>query len=97
MLRGRLTRAVEQNVLSREDFEAWDAARKKANACTKTTSAHTRDRLQGEEQTLLKSLLAELNSPDPAVQAARGARLEEGVEANLSVGQDSNTRTHPWD
>ena len=90
MLRERLMRAVEQTVLSQEDFDAWDAARKEANACTKNTTVYTRGRLQGEEQTLLKSPPAELNSPDPAVQAARGARIEEGVEANLSVGRDTN-------
>jgi hypothetical protein len=80
LLRERLSKAVDQKILSQLEFDAWDTARLKHNKLTKLSAADTRVRLRDEELALLQQLLTKLDSPAPAVQAARGARIEESVE-----------------
>jgi colicin import membrane protein len=72
---------VDQKILTQLEFDAWDTSRLNCNKLSKQSAEATRIRLRDEEQALLKPLLAKLDSPDPAVQAARGARIEETGEA----------------
>ena len=89
--RKRLATALAQNLITKEQFTEWDVAREKKHQ----NSGPTKELYRAKEEALRTQLFAIVNGDTPAAAAARSVRIEEGVDTNLSVGQDSNDRIFP--
>ena len=86
-----LATALAQNLITKEQFTEWDVARQRKHQ----HSGPTKELYRAKEEALRTQLFAIVNGDTPAAAAARSVRIEEGVEANLSVGHDSIDRTSP--
>ena len=75
--RKRLTTALAQNLITKEQFTEWDAAREKKNQ----SSGQAKEEARAKEEALRTQLFAIVNGNTPAAAVARSVRIEVGVEA----------------
>ena len=74
--RKRLTTALAQNLITKEQFTEWDAAREKKNQ----NSGQAKEEARAKEEALRTQLFAIVNGNTPAAGVARSVRIEVGVE-----------------
>ena len=81
---------MTQGALEQDAVTQWNKAKTRLGQLSSGHNAETRHGRIEEEARLRKDLLDALSSP--SVAGARAERMEEGVEAGLQVGRDTNTR-----